>query len=123
MSSPNTTNSTNIRSEKLVLTYLEVVVIKLQGITGPRTIKTASNPVASAKGMGTAEAHNSAIIKAQPVEYLTEMGSALGSIRETAVGRTVGAIRGIQTTKSMRDLGTARELYSTGTGVSPDIGD
>jgi hypothetical protein len=77
--------------------------------------------VAAAKSVGSAETHNSTVIKTHSVKDITEVGSSLSRVRETSIRRAIRPVRGIEAPQTVRYLGTSKELDRTRTSISPNI--
>lgn len=71
------------------------MVVEFQGISCPRSIKTAPYHVASTESVSTTETNYGPVVETHSVENITKVGCALRGIRKASVRRAVGSVGSI----------------------------
>mmetsp|Transcript_25474 Transcript_25474/g.42952 ORF Transcript_25474/g.42952 Transcript_25474/m.42952 type:complete len:427 (+) Transcript_25474:115-1395(+) len=99
----------------------EVVVVEGEGTGGPGAVEAGAGHMAASQGVGTREGHDLGVIEAHATKHVTEMGSTLRGIRETAIGGTVGAVRLVRASQSMGNLWASSELDGSGASSGPEV--
>ena len=109
--------------------FISLVAACVQSITAPTISGSiparslATHLMTTTKSMSSTQNNNLFIIESHSIKHIAKMLGTLRSIWQSSIGRTLGSIRLIDTTKSHGHFGSTCLFHCSSTRQSPNITD